>query len=533
VKKKKIYLLIIPLILLLYSCATTQNQKTSNITSSQKIIQRQTISKKEKSIKAETEKVTKDEKKEMYLLKEIHLEMKAGKPYMPVGAEIISKDGKVPLIEVIKKLAELKGFSVSWADDVDPELKVDVNIRAADNFWDALDNVLRQVDYFYEMKGETIVIRFKETKKYRLVMPPLSENFSTALGGNLIGTGAKGMIKGETSMSISLKEPTDFWKMIEDNIKKIIESVSLKGGGSKGYFITDPHLGIITVTAPKKTHKKIEEYLNKIKEWLYREVVIEAKIVEVELSDTFKFGIDWSDLLSRTLNLNVTWGEEGNIVYRHDTDKNLFYIRNVTMNDQSFQVFIDALKTYGKTKVLSSPKVTILNGHMATITVGENITYLRKVTTTTETDTGTVTFNTEEASVLSGVGMAVMANIINDKEVILYIVPITSALQEPIEKEVLGSGANEVKIGLPRVRIREMATLAKVKDGDTLIIGGHIDRMKKGTTKKVPLLGDIPIFGWFFKHRSEEIINRELIIFLKPTIITSAYNTMGVLRRIR
>ena len=114
-----------------------------------------------------------------------------------------------------------------------------------------------------------------------------------------------------------------------------------------------------------------------------------------------------------------------------------------------------------------------------------------------------------------------MANIINDDEVILYLVPVTTELQsysstEAIEYKTFGNA----QVGLPRVKLREMATMAKVRNGETLIIGGQISQKRTETTKSVPLLGDIPGLGWLFKHKSTSIDNTELVIFLKPTIVS-------------
>ena len=160
-----------------------------------------------------------------------------------------------------------------------------------------------------------------------------------------------------------------------------------------------------------------------------------------------------------------------------------------------------------------------MNGHGASITVGEDITYIDKVSSTSD-DIGTITYTVTTGSVLSGLGLAVMANIIDDDEVILYIVPVTSELQpassaQDIEYRTFGTA----QVGLPRVRLRELATMAKMKNGETLIIGGHIDKNRSKVTKKVPLLGDIPGLGWLFKHESETTTSTELVIFLKTEII--------------
>jgi len=462
-----------------------------------------------KAAVSKTSAVTKTKQRkspEGYLIREVEIEMKEGKPYLPVGAEIFSKEGKVPLNSVIKEIASLKGFSVSWADDVDQNKEVDVNIRPEDDFWSALNNLLRQLDYFYELEGDTIIIKYKETKTYHLAMPFLQEDFSTSIGGNLLGgEETEGKMKGEIKLEGKLEKPLNFWKVVEDNLNKII--------GDLGYYVIDKPLGLITVTAPRRVHKKVSEYLKNLKREIYKQVIIEAKVIEVKLDKTHERGIDWSDVLKRTFKGQVTFDE----VYHYKYSKK--FIKTITLSAQDFSVVIAALETYGEIKVVSNPKITLLNGHGATITVGENITYINKVESTVDTETDVITYDVSTANILSGIGLGVVANIISDNEVILYITPLTSELQEPIEYRSFGTTGQGAEVGLPRIKIKDMATLARVRDGDTLIIGGLIDKTTVKTEKRTPLLSDVPLLGKLFTYTSEQTISTELVILLRPRII--------------
>jgi len=451
----------------------------------------------------------KDRKDETgYLLKNIDIEMKEGKPYLPVGAELVTRDGKVPLDSVIKELADLKGFSVSWADDVDQKQDVVVNIRPEDDFWGALDNVLRQLDYFYEVNKDAIIIKYKETRTYHLAMPFLQENFTTSVGGNLLGgEAAEGKMSGEVRIEANMKDPLDFWQGVATNLGEVI--------GANGSFVIDRPLGLITVIAPKKTQNSVALYLENLKDEIYKQVIIEAKIIEVRLNNKSEMGIKWSDVLKRTFSGNINFGN----LYPY---KGVKFIQSATLNPQTFEVLVSALKTYGDTKIISNPKLTLLNGHGATMTVGENITYISEVESTIDTETDVITYDVTTDTILSGIGLGVVANIVDDENVILYIVPLTSELQEPIEYRQFGRQGDEgAEVGLPRVKLRDMATLTKVTDGQTLIIGGLIDKTVDKNEYKTPLLGDLPFIGRLFKYKTEETINRELVILLRPKIITS------------
>ena len=485
------------------------------------------------------------EDEEGYRLRPMDIEIREGRAYLPVGAELVTKDGRVPLVDLVKKLAELRGFSVSWANDVKPDQLVNAHIRPEEDFWSALDNVLRQVDYFYEMEKETIVIKYKETKEYHLAMPFLQEQFSTSVGGDLLGVKGGGkQMKGQVEMLGEMKAPLDFWKVVAENLRIIIgakeskervvetsetdarQQVSkqqkemIKGEtifGEKGYFIIDRPLGLITVTAPKKTQEAVTTYLGNLKDQIYKQVIIEAKIIEVTLNNASSMGIDWSDVLSKTYTGSVSFGGPGGVVH---PSEGFDFIRTISLDSQGFRVMISALKTYGKTRILANPKISLLNGHGATITVGENVTYIDEVETTISTTAGSDlrTFTIDTSTVLSGVGLGVMANIVSSKEVILYIVPITSDLEEPIEYRQFG-GAEGAEGGLPRIKLRNLATLSKVEDGRTLIIGGLIDKTETKDVKKAPWLGDLPFLGNFFRHEDELTNDRELVILLKPRIM--------------
>jgi general secretion pathway protein D/MSHA biogenesis protein MshL len=529
VKKKLFFSVIAVVFLMVVGCVASQKQAKSPQEDVQAVRPAEVVTTPPKEVNRTS--AVKDRKG--FRLKTVEMEMTAGRPYLPIGAEILSKDGKVPLIQVVTRMADLKGFSVSWANDVNSNQAVDVHVRPEDNFWEALDNTLRQLDYFFEMDGDTIVVKYKETKRYRLVMPNLTENFTTAVGGNLIGDESQGKISGRTQMEVNISESLDFWKQVEENLDRIINSGALRsvqqaggqqpagGGGGpsydQGFFITDKHLGLVTVTAPRKTHARVNEYLVNLKKEMYRMVIMEAKIVEVRLDDSHQYGINWSDLLSRVFSGTINFGS-GGVIYPWDGVK---FIEQVTLSPQNFTVIVDALKQYGETNILANPKITLMNGRGATIAVGENVTYIDQVESVTD-ENGNVTFTVTTATTLSGLGLAVMANIVNDEEVILYIVPVTSELQEPIEYRQFG-GLNGAEVGLPRIRLRELATNARVRDGETLILGGLISKVEELDTDKVPLLGDIPGLGWLFKHEEKSTINRELAIFLQPRIISASF----------
>jgi general secretion pathway protein D/MSHA biogenesis protein MshL len=469
----------------------------------------------------------------------------------PVGAKI-APTGPKPLRLVIQELAKLKGMNVSWANDVDQESLVHVTIMPEEDFFEAIDNVLRQLDYFHEMQDNTIVIKHKATKKFHLAMPFMSSAYSTAVGGDVLGNTEGGNMRGNLNLN-SNENKFDIWTNIEANLNKILEiwsappppvvappvatpasastpstpatpvaptptgaaAISNNSGHSGlGYYTIDRPIGLVTVTAPRSLLEKIENYINNLKGEIYRQVSIEAKIVEVTLSSDNTTGLDWSALSSQVglrfnfSGINLTQG--GTLVTNHDDSM-------VTLTPPAFNVMIDAMKQQGNVEVLSNPKLSVMNGQPAMISVGENVTYVKSIDSTTDGTTGSVTYTVTPDSVMSGLGMGVIATILEDDQIILNLTPVISSLTQPIEYKKVG----ENEVGLPIVKLREMSTLVRIKNGEMLVIGGLTDTRAAYSNDYLAGLGKIPgSFGKLFRKDGTDTIRKEIIILLRPQIIS-------------
>ena len=157
-----------------------------------------------------------------------------------------------------------------------------------------------------------------------------------------------------------------------------------------------------------------------------------------------------------------------------------------------------------------------MNGQPAFISIGESATYIDSVTS--NVDEGVITTSVTTSKVMSGLGMGVIATIMENDEIILSITPVTSNLQGD-EIEYKDFGLNTV--GLPVISVKELNTVVRVTDGNVLVIGGLIDKVDSTRTKSVPVLSKIPILGkWFFTYESKRKARQELIIVLRPKIIS-------------
>lgn len=542
---------------------------------------------------------------------------------IPVGARI-TPNGPKPLRLVMQELAKLKSMNISWANDVDQESLVHVTIMPEEDFFEAIDNVLRQLDYFHEVEGNTIVISHKLTKKFHVAMPFMSSSYSTSVGGDVLGNTEGTNMSGTLNLN-SNENKFDIWTNIEKNMDKILEIWSVppppvamavattsdqgayapattaetpaatstvnSGHSGLGYYTIDRPIGLITVTAPRSLLEKIENYLNNLTGEIYRQVSIEAKIIEVTLSSDNTTGLDWSSLLNTSIGATLDTG-----IFRPDTassklttttlhnetsgstsltgpDSSLTITgpdssmaitatgatvsgpdstvtttgpnssitvvgpnqamtratdtvmqsgsmlaqKFVTITPINFNMLIDAMKEQGHVEVLSNPRISVMNGQPAMISVGENVTYIKSVSSTTDKDTGTISYTVTPDSVMSGLGMGVIATIMDDNQIILSLTPVTSSLTQPIEYRAFGTN----QVGLPKVNLREMNTVVRVKDGEMLIVGGLTDTAATYNNNAVAGLGSLPgPFGKLFKRDGTASRKKELIILLRPRILS-------------
>lgn len=502
---------------------------------------------------------------------------------MKVGATIKSTRGPQPLWDIMKNLARIKKMNISWASDVDQKVLVDVDINANDDYNEAISNLLRQVDYFHQIEGNTIVVKYKETRQFHIAMPFVKSKYKTGSGGNLLGNDEE---SNNIDGTIELKSDDndfDVWKNIEANLNSILdvwkteaittmaenenrqgntnatapanntakaekvvsEATRVRSSNQNVYFIDKP-VGMVTVTAPRPLLDRVDTYFKSLKKELYRQISIEAKIIEVRLSNNSSIGINWSSVLKNfsvsgavEFGSNILGGQVYPYVFANESGTNgvqnvdidgdgdadahtkiqdpTRFVSKVAINPANFTVFLNALQEQGDTKVLSNPKISVMNGQPALITVGRNVTYIESVEAEKDTDDNTTTYTVNTERILSGIGLALTATVLDNKEIILNLVPVTSELSEPIEYRDFGEDGQTV--GLPIVNVREMSTTVRVSNGEMLVIGGLIDDVQDSAGEFAPVVGKIPLIKYLFGYEEKINQKRELIILLRPNII--------------
>ncbi|HYG32184.1 MAG TPA: pilus (MSHA type) biogenesis protein MshL [Methylophilaceae bacterium] len=301
--------------------------------------------------------------------------------------------------------------------------------------------------------------------------------------------------------------------------------------------IANPETGIINVRATSKQHERVQEFLDRVMHSAKRQVLIEATIVEVTLNDINQAGIEWSKI-SGNFNFTQALGTTGVLTGLTSTGQGLalsgapFVIGYDGGNDPSdLNVTLRLLRQFGDTKVLSSPKLMVLNNQTAILKVVDNLVYftIEAETNANQTNTQT-TFTTTPHTIPVGVVMSVTPQVNESESVMLNVRPTISQrigdISDPNPSLRVSSDgtplANPITSTIPVIQVREMESLLEVRSGQTAVLGGLMQDQIARSSDNVPGLYKLPIIGKAFTARNDINRKTELVIFIRPTVIQNA-----------
>ena len=336
-----------------------------------------------------------------------------------------------------------------------------------------------------------------------------SSSSSTATGGTEIET---------TSES-------DFWPQLETAVAQLI------GSGDGQSVVVTPQASVITVRAYPDEIREVRQFLGISQKRLQRQVILEAKILEVTLSDGYQQGINWTKMFSSG-GTNYTIGT-GSIVKDTagaivpSTLPGLDAIgaalggqSNVVISSGSFEAVLSFMDTQGDLNVLSSPRVTASNNQKAVIKVGTDEYYVTDLSSSVGSgDNANVAPEVELTPFFSGISLDVTPQIDDKGNVFLHVHPAVIEVEEETKQLNLGSSTGDVILPLAKSSIRESDSVIRARDGDVVVIGGLMKSNNSEVVSKVPFLGDIPALGHLFRNTSQITQKTELVILLKPTIV--------------
>lgn len=294
--------------------------------------------------------------------------------------------------------------------------------------------------------------------------------------------------------------------------------------------IINPISGTISVQATERQHQLIQQHLDNITNAVQRQVLIEATIVEVRLNDAYQAGIDFQKIF-RSVAISTLAGAAGGALAAAAAPAvgAVTGGLSVVRTGDNFNYNIRLLQEFGNTRVLSSPKVMAINNQTALLKHVDNIVYFevqaqQGVTTAAGTITAP-TFTSTPRTVAVGVVMGVTPQINEDGRVTLTIRPTVSRLLD-FKNDPNPSLCNDTRTlcvpnPVPQVQVREMESVLQVVSGQTVILGGLMEDDVQFNREQVPVLGNVPEVGEAFRFRNERATKRELVIFIRPTVVTN------------
>jgi MSHA biogenesis protein MshL len=371
-----------------------------------------------------------------------------------------------------------------------------------------------------------------------------SQSLSEPPGSVFAGPGAakEERVKEITGTSISTRSSSDFWPELETSLRALIGA---EGGRT---VVVNAESGLILVRATPRELRDVQQYLARTQQIATQQVIIEAKIVEVTLSDAFQAGINWAAIAKSgngTFSAFQTGPQQGfplpglsgnnvNLLNQPSVPVTVSPGSNpitsavthtlggafaLAVNTGSFASYVEALATQGKTTVLSSPRVSTLNNQKAVIKAGDDEYFVTGVTSSV-LGVGTVgsqASNLDLAPFFSGVALDVTPQISEGGQIILHIHPTVSNVTPKILSVTANGQANSLPLAFSEVR--EADSVVKARSGQLIVIGGLMQVSKSTQDYRVPGLGDIPLLGNLFRSQQKTKQRSELVILLRPIVV--------------
>ncbi|GAA5170197.1 type II and III secretion system protein [Viridibacterium curvum] len=291
-------------------------------------------------------------------------------------------------------------------------------------------------------------------------------------------------------------------------------------------IIANPETGVISIRATSRQHEKVQEFLTQVLSSARRQVLIEASIVEVELSQNYQKGIDWKVLDVFDTGLRIIQQVGGTL---STPPANLMEV-GYNSSRGNFTSSLKFLESFGNVRVLSSPKVNVLNNQSAVLKVVDNLVYFTLETNVQQNQTQTnTTFTSKVHTVPIGLVMTVTPQVSENDTVLLNIRPTIT--------RTVGEGATDpnpelkkegIVNRIPVVRSRELESILRVNSGNIAIMGGLMEDLLNNSNDTVPGIAQLPVVGGLFENKNDTKKKTELVIFIRPTVIPDSGQSFTV-----
>ena len=441
----------------------------------------------------------------------------------------------VPVRELLFSLARDSGLEL----DMDPGIDSNVTMNALEQpLTNILERVSQQTALRYELEGNSLRV-FTDTPFFRsyavssLNMSRRSTS-SVEVSTQIQATGNSGDDSegggNNSGTNVSILSEYDFWATLTGNLGDLLSESGAVVEGEEGAdnpnIIVNRESGVVLIRATNKEHEDISSFIASVLDSTQRQVMIEATIAEVKLSDSYQAGIDWQLINSQTTSgVEVVQDLTASTLAQPPTFR--LNVTDLDFNGNELQATLSALETFGDVSVMSSPKIMAMNNQTALLKVVDNLIYF---TVDVNIDNATavtgqgrlVTFETDVNTVPVGFVMSVTPYIDGDDMVTLNVRPTISRVIDFVNDPNPALAAEDVISQIPVIQAREVESVLKVASGNIAVIGGLMQEEAKVTSTGVPFLGRLPWMGAAFRYDDNATEKTELVIFIRPRVIRRA-----------
>lgn len=391
-----------------------------------------------------------------------------------------------------------------------------IDSQGRNRFWETLEKNLR--DILHE-SDKVLPEGSSETVIERSDQQTTTGTGATAAAGRGRASGGSGGNSARSTQATLAASPNP--AVLQQAGSTLVRRSTIREAAA---VIANPEAGVMTIRATSRQHDKIQEFLDLVLARAQRQVLIEATIVEVELADGYQQGIDWSALPLGQAGFRLVQKATGNIAAPASSIIEIGYA-NPTSRVGNLSASVRLLESFGRVKVLSSPKLSVLNNQTAVLKVVDNSVYFSikaEVTPAVQGAQPLVAYSTTVNTVPVGFVMNVTPQIDDNDSVLLDVRPtisrIVASIADPNPDLARASVANLI----PVIRVREMESMLRIDSGNIAVMGGLMEDLLNNTDNAVPVLAKLPLVGAAFQNRDHSHRKNELVVFLRPIVLHDA-----------
>ena len=398
---------------------------------------------------------------------------------------------------------------------------------------EVLESIALQVPMRYELRPDGITVfpdervvkhhRVDYVSTVRSAQGRLDVSTTVATTGSVQSAGSSD-VGNDSTFQLRMHVEQDFWRTLESSLAMMLDD------DAAGDLVVNAMTGVVSVRATHAQHQDIAQLLQQLVQSAQQQVVIEATILEIELNDGHRSGVDWR-YVGTHLSQSVGASQK---LLSGDVSLPPFFSLQAAREGKtsSLEGMIRLLNTFGDTQVLSSPRLMVLNNQSAVLKVVDEVVYFeidREITDATPNTPRRVDFNTRIRTAPVGLVMVVTPQVGQDGVVSLNVRPTVSRILDFKPDPTARIFADGVDNLVPEIQVREMESLLRIRSGDTAILGGLMQSDRRGRRQGVPRLSRLPLLGRLFSARDESHRKTELVIFLKPVVVSGTEGSVSAM----